>query len=231
MSEEKDTSKIEISIEEYNSLKASRGEVETLRSKLQEQSTQLSSLTSEHEELKTKKLPKEGPKREEVEAEVRAQFASKLEEAEKKAGTFEKKLRELTVTDRVMSAIQDRVVPSAQKWLRQEIEKECDLEGDYSSPVIVVKDENGNIRWSSQRPDQKMNVEEYTGVLENRYPEFFKSSARSSESASNATKTVNPSSSTGANLTFDDLSRMSNEELSKVSPMEMDKILNSTVMR
>ena len=230
MSDTKDESKIEISIEEYNSLKAVRSEAETLRSKLAEQQTRLTTLSAEHEELKTKKAPKDAPKREDIEAEVRREFGEKLQSVEQSKAALEKRLRDLTVTDRVMSAIQDRVVPSARKWLRQEIEKECDIEGDLSSPTIVVKDEQGNIRWSSKRPDQKMNVDEYTEVLQTRYPEFFKSAARAGESNANTQKTTMSHTEASA-LTFDDLANMSNEELAKVPVHQMDKILNNTVIR
>lgn len=225
------TDKIEISIEEYNGLKSSSGENATLRSNLQEAQNKYASLATEHEELKSKKAPKEGPKREEIEAEVRREFGEKLQAAETSSKTLEKQLRQLTVTDRVMSAIQDRVVPSAQKWLRSEIEKECDIEGDFSSPVIVVKDEAGNVKWSAKRPDQKMNVEEYTEALESRYPEFFRSGARGSESNGNTTKTPLQTSTNSATLTFNDLEGMSNEEIAKIPPAQLDKILNNTTWR
>lgn len=121
-----------------------------------------------------------------------------------------------------MGKLSDRIVPSAQRWIRQEIERECDLEGDLKSPKIIVKDDQGNVRWSAKKPNEKMDVEEYSEVLESRYPEFFKSSAKGGEQ-DNRNKGNAP---TTTSLTLERIANMSDAELRKVDTKELDSVIN-----
>lgn len=224
MSEEtvkKDPNMIEITIKEYNTLRADAGRMTAAESMLNEERGKYEALQSEFETFKaTKKFT--GPSKEELEAQVRGEFADKLTELERKATEFEGLYRTTVIGDSIMGKLGDRIVPSAQKWIRQDIEKECDLEGDLKSPKIIVKDDQGNVRWSAKKPNEKMDVEEYAEVLESRYPEFFKSSAKGGEQ-DNRNKGNAPIQSS---ISFDKVGQMTDQEIRALDPKTLDALIN-----
>jgi len=219
-----------VSIEDYNKLKAESARLKTTETKLQEQISANESLKNDFSDLEKKKQPKQGAtkeEREEIEAAVRAELGGRLTEAETKTQTLEKQLRSATVTDRVMQSLGDKVVSSAQKWIRQEIEKECDIEGDFSNPTVVVKDEKGNVRWSAKKPDQKMDLSEYSEVLQSRYPEFFVSTARQGEADKG--QNTGKAGASGAQVQSVDFNRirgMTNEELRNVPVNQLKQLID-----
>lgn len=228
MAEYDESTHTAIKIEDYNKLKASEKRLGTTESKLQDQITETETLKASYADLEKKKQPKQGAtkeEREEIEQLVRQELGEKLTATEKQKAELETRLKALTVTDRVMGALGDKVVPSAKKWLRQEIEKECDIDGDLSDPTVVVKDEKGNVRWSAKKPDQKMDVAEYTEVLQSRYPEFFASSAKPGEKES-GTKTDGSTPAYVGQLSWDKISGMSDAELAAVPDKDLKNLLN-----
>ena len=211
-----------ITIAEYNELKAQASRVQALEASLGEEKTKYSTLNSEYEIIKSKKKI-EGPSREDIEKELRDQYGNQLTEAQQKAEGFEAKLRKMLVTDKVIGALGDKITPSAKRWLTQEIEKECDLEGDYDNHKIIIKDDKGTKRWSSKTPNAEMNLDEYGEELSTRYPEFFKSSARAGD-GDNGTKVSTPVGT--VSLSSSDVQRMSQGELNKIAK-ENPKLLST----
>ena len=218
----KDENTINISIEEYNRLKAQSSEIKTYQTKLQDNESRYAGLATEYEDFKTKKSPKL-PSREELEAEVRREYGEKFSQNENQLKDLQGKLKNLSVTDKVLSKLNGKVIPSALKFLRSEIERECDIEGDIYEGQVIVKDDSGNVRWSPNQADKKMDVDEYVNLLSSRYSDFFLSTAREGEKDNTAKKFT--TDSTNSNLSFSDISRMTQAELDKVDPAVLKKLI------
>jgi hypothetical protein len=215
---------ITIDVAEYNALKAQSEKLGKLESTITEKESTIAELkTAMSEAQKNTK----GPKREEIEAEIRSELSERITSAEKARDELLGKLKSVTITDKVMNAIGPKIVPSAQKWIRQEIEKECDIDGDFDNGELVIKDEKGNIRWSAKTPDKKMNVEEYQEVLMTRYPEFFQSNARSAETNTGQRLTgVQTQSGTMTLTQFQNLDDKGLRDFASKNPREFDQLLN-----
>jgi predicted RNase H-like nuclease (RuvC/YqgF family) len=214
--------KIEISIEEYNNLKSLSSQIDIFKKQIADKENQYASLASEYEDFKSKKV--KTPSKDEIEAELRKEYGDKLKSYEEQTKDLSTKIKSLTVTDKVVSQLQGKVVASAIPWLRQEIEKECDLEGDYSDGQVIVKDKNGNIRWSANQPDKKMDIDEYVGLLSSRYPDFFVSTARGGEKDTSQ-KGLSPYQANNQSITLQDVERMSDADLAKVDPKVLSTLL------
>lgn len=230
MAEDKDTDvtdddKITLSVSEYNQMKAS---LEKIKGIDELKATYESQINELNEKLKSKKQP-EGIKREDVEKEIRSELSKEIEETQKERDQLKSHLKRVSVTDKVLGALGDSVMGGAKKWIAQEIEKECDIEGDFDNGQIIVKDENGNIRWSATKPDQKLGVDEYAGILKQRYPEFFNSTTRSAEPQQGNRVSGNTTSNNKGAVSFQDLERMSETErktLAKENPRAYDLALS-----
>jgi hypothetical protein len=211
--EETKSELVSLPVAEYNQLKSQLQGLQSYKLKLDERESELNALKSSLEEIKSKKAPS----REEIEQQLRTEFSEKLTSYEQEKTDLASKLKRLTVTDKVMSAIGDSILPDAKKFIRMEIEKECDLEGDYESGKIVIKDDNGHKRWSTKTPDKEMDVEEYVSeVLRNRYQSFFKSDARSSEPQQGESRHY---TSTNSNQSFsiEKAEKMTQEQLNELA--------------
>jgi len=217
-----ETGTISLSVEEYNKLKAQVQGVQTFQMKIQDRDRELEKLRNDLNEVKSKKAPS----REEIEQEIRTELNGKLTQTEQEKAQLANRLKSLTVTDKVMSILGDKLVPDARKFIRMEIEKECDLEGDFDSGQIVVKDENGNIRWSATKPDQKMSADEYAEMLKSRYPSFIASNARSAEPVNGAHKMQGQTTSTQRKYTMADFEKMTDAELNEVPQAEKLRVLS-----
>lgn len=223
MSEEETTkNEITLSVAEYNELKAQASRVQSLETALGEEKNKYTALNTEYETIKSKKKI-EGPSREEIEQELRNQYGEQLTDAQKKAQTYEAKLRRILVTDKVLNALGDKITPAGKKWLAMEIEKECDIEGDYDNGKIIVKDPEGKKRWSNKVPNAEMDASEYGEELSTRYPEFFKSSVRSGD-GDNVHKSTSPVNF--ANVSSADIDRMDQSQLNKLAK-ENPKVLHT----
>lgn len=216
------TNQMTVSISEYNELKAQASRVQALETALGEEKTKYSNLNAEFEVIKSKKKI-DGPSKEELEAQVREEYAQKYSEVEAKAKQFEGLYRSAVITDTVIAKLQDKVIPSALKYLKQDIEKECDLEGDLASRNIIIKDAEGKTKWSAKTANQKMSVDEYIEELAQRAPEFFKSNARGGE-VDNTQKGVNTQTNV-RKLSWADMEGMSQADISKIA-MEDPKALD-----
>lgn len=217
-----DSNSVTISIAEFNQLTANKAKLELAENQLREEKNKYTSLQSEHEALKLAKKST-GPSKEEIEQQVRQEIAAELDEVKGKATNYEGQLRKMIITDKVMSLLAGKLTPSAEKFLRYEIEKECDIEGDFQNPTIIVKDQNGNPVWSKSSMNQKMGADEYVNVLEERYPDFFKSSTRSGESGNKPNNTTSPSM--GGDVSWSKAEKMSTDELKKLGPAALDNLL------
>jgi hypothetical protein len=213
---------VSVSVEEYNGMKAKLQGLQTFQIKLQEKETELEKLRNEINEVKSKKAPN----KEEIEQQLRNEFAEKLTSTEAQAKQFQSKLKALTVTDKVMSVIGDKVLPDARKFLRMEVEKECDLEGDFDSGQIIVKDEQGNTRWSPHRPNERMSIEEYSDVLKSRYPTLFQSNARSAEPVNGGTKFQSNPAQNKTGITWEQYESLTPEQQKNVSLEDKKRLLS-----
>lgn len=216
---------ITLSISEYNALKADAERAKILGETVAQRDARIAEVQTALTEAQKQT---KGPKRDEIEAEIRAELGERITKSESEREQLFNRLKSITVTDKVMTAIQPRLIPSAAKWIRQEIEKECDIDGDFENGELVVKDEKGNVRWSAKHPDKKMTVDEYQEVLVSRYPEFFQATARGGEPVTPGTKMqcVNVA---GTNLTVAQFKQMDDNQLrdlAKTNPREFDDLLS-----
>lgn len=163
--------KIELTVADYNRLRAKDGELQALSAQVQELRAKLDEASKAPPQKPTKEA-----NREQIEAEIRQSFAERLEEAEKAAQEYQGKYKGAVVTDRVLRTLENEKLFSwAANYVKPIIEKECDLDGDE----IIIKDENGSARWSEKHPNKKMDISEYVESLKARQPEFFDANARS----------------------------------------------------
>ena len=174
MSDDADRSTITLSVEEYNRLKAQNGQILKLEKDLEIYKTENLNLSGQLEEAK-KKTTIKGPNREEIEAEIRKELGEKLSALENDKTAIERKYKNVVVVDKVINALMGEGLHKwAPQYLRNKIEQECDLEGDE----VVIKDERGNARWSSETPDKKMTIAEYAKMFKNVSPEMFESTVK-----------------------------------------------------
>lgn len=209
-----DPNKITISISEYNSLRAKDGEINMLKD-------QIGNLSKSISELETKK--KETPKQDnsKLEEEIRNQFAEKLAQAEKIAQEYQSKYKSAVISDRVLRQLEnEKLFTWAASYIKPVIERDCDIEGEN----IIVKDANGQPRWSEVKPNQKMDVSEYVQVLKKMQPEFFDSNARSNAGESN----YNSSASNKSVISIDTLRNKTQKEINALAmkdPKAYDEML------
>lgn len=215
-----DTNKITIDISEYNRLKASDLRVSALETDLGKEREKIGTLTSEYEALKkTKKI--DGPSKEDLEKEIRSAVQAQIDELSNKTTNYEARIKKMLVTDKVLNALGDKVIPDAKRYLIHDIERECELEGDLDAPRIIFKDERGNKMYSSKKADSDMDVEEYVERLQSRAPSFFKSNTRGAE-GDNGNKTT--STNKTSFLTKEDVDSMPREELHRIAKDEPERL-------
>jgi hypothetical protein len=211
--EEKKSELVSLPVAEYNQLKSQLQGLQSYKLKLDEKESELATLKASVDELKSKKTPS----RDEIEQQLRTEFGERLTSYEQEKADLAAKLKRLTVTDKVMSLIGDSILPDAKKFIRMEIEKECDLDGDFESGKIVIKDDNGNKRWSTKTPDKEMDAEEYVSeILRNRYQSFFKSDARSSEPQQGESRHYTGNTG-GQTFSLEKAEKMSQEQLNELA--------------
>lgn len=215
-----DTNKITIDISEYNRLKASDLRVSALETDLGKEREKIGTLTSEYEALKkTKKI--DGPSKEDLEKEIRSAVQAQIDELSNKTTNYEARIKKMLVTDKVLNALGDKVIPDAKRYLIHDIERECELEGDLDAPRIVFKDERGNKMYSSKKADSDMDIEEYVEKLQSRAPSFFKSNTRGAE-GDNGNKST--STNKTSFLTKEDVDTMSREDLHKIAKENPERL-------
>jgi hypothetical protein len=215
-----DTNKITIDISEYNRLKASDLRVSALETDLGKEREKIGTLTSDYESLKkTKKV--DGPSKEDLEKEIRSAVQAQIDELSNKNTSYEARIKKMLVTDKVLNALGDKVIPDAKRYLIHDIERECELEGDLDAPRIIFKDERGNKMYSSKKADSDMDIEEYVEKLQARAPSFFKSNTRGAE-GDNGNKTT--STNKTSFLTKEDVDTMSREDLHKIAKENPERL-------
>lgn len=215
-----DTNKITIDISEYNRLKASDMRVSVLETDLGKEREKIGTLTSDYETLKkTKKV--DGPSKEDLEREIRSAVQAQIDDLASKNTSYEARIKKMLVTDKVLNALGDKVIPDAKRYLIHDIERECELEGDLDAPRIVFKDERGNKMYSSKKADSDMDIEEYVEKLQSRAPSFFKSNTRGAE-GDNGNKST--STNKTSFLTKEDVDTMSREDLHKIAKENPERL-------
>jgi hypothetical protein len=215
-----DTNKITIDISEYNRLKASDMRVSALETDLGKEREKIGTLSADYDALKkTKKV--DGPSKEDLEKEIRSAVQAQIDELSSKTTNYEARIKKMLVTDKVLNALGDKVIPDAKRYLIHDIERDCELEGDLDNPRIIFKDERGNKMYSAKKADEDMDVQEYVEKLQSRAPSFFKSSTRGAE-GDNGNKTTSANKSSF--LTKEDVDTMSREDLHKIAKENPERL-------
>jgi hypothetical protein len=118
---------------------------------------------------KAEKDPAEADKRwQRKEQELRSQYGSEVEELKKELGQLRATNKTLQVTDKVMLDIGGLFNDDARRFIKKEVESACDFEDGE----IVVKDENGNVRYNER--GTPMTPKEYGAWLAKEYPSLAK---------------------------------------------------------
>ena len=221
-----DVATVAIPVEEYNRLKSKDGQIATLESQISTFKTANASLTTELEEAKKNK-GKGGVSEEEVEARLRKEYGEKLTSAEQAKADFEKKYKSAVVTDKVLAELQaNKMFPWASQYLKQMIEQECDLD---EAGNLIIKDQNGNPRWSAKHPDKKMDTLEYIEGFKTRQPEFFESTSKSG--VPDGTIKTPAGNASGKAPTWDEIVSMSQAEIAKLDPKVVDDVFKTVTLR
>lgn len=176
------TNKIEVEISEYNLLKAEAEKAKKLETQFSDLTTKLQTTQSEYEALKSQKTKTPSVSKDELEAEIRKSLASEIDGYKTEVDNYKSALKSRVVTDKVMTELRARnLMPEVEEYIKRDIESMCDIEGDdYKNGGIVVKDADGNIRWSSKNAGQKMDAKELADELVATKPAFFGSNVKSS---------------------------------------------------
>ena len=216
------TNTISISIEEYNRLKAKDGHIQKLESQISEFKTTTNNLTSELETVKSSKI--KTVNKEEIEEQVRREFGERLTAAEQRALENEKKFKTAVVTDRVLNELQkEKLLPWAADYVKRDIEKYCDLDGDS----IVIKDDNGEPRWSNITPAKKMDISEFVGDFKSKAPQMFGSNAR--EGVPESGESRGPTNKDFTKLTWAEVQRLPDEDIAKIPVKILDDLMNNSI--
>jgi hypothetical protein len=93
-------------------------------------------------------------------------FTGKLTELETAAEQKDRLIKELRVTNNVMSVATDFINADGLALIKPFIDQHCDWKDDK----LVIKDTEGNIRYSPNNPKQEMTAEEYLEELCTKYP-------------------------------------------------------------
>jgi hypothetical protein len=96
-------------------------------------------------------------KEEELKGKFQKQYGGQLDELQNKTTHYEKELKELRVTSKVMSEAGKYIQPSSIKLLKPFIERDC----HYEDGEIVIQDEKGDTRMSPTNPRIRMTLDEY----------------------------------------------------------------------
>lgn len=191
----------------------------------------------EYRSLKTKLEEKEREAAEKDPQKMEELFQRKLERIRSELETERNSLREqvdslarvnktLAVTDRVMSEIGGLFNSDAVKWIKKEVEDSCDLDEDGS---IVVKDDNGDVRYKGARP---MTLKEYGEFLVEQYPSLAKASGVSGVKDATPGHKSGVRSSNKIPQSYAELQLMPNpkevlERLKREDPAAVQKILRT----
>lgn len=191
----------------------------------------------EHRSLKAKLEEKEREAAEKDPQKMEELFQRKLDRIRSELETERDGLREqleglakvnktLAVTDKVMSEIGNLFNQDAVKWIKKEVEDNCDLDEDGS---IVVKDDNGDVLYKGARP---MTLKEYGDYLVERYPSLAKASGVSGVKDATPGQKSGMRSSNKVPQSYAELQAMPNprevlERLKREDPAAVQKILRT----
>lgn len=93
----------------------------------------------------------------EIDSRYQKRFGSKVEELETKTQQYERELKELRVTSVVMAKAGQFIQPTSIRLLKPFVEKYC----EHQDGKVVVKDDDGNVRYSPTNPRELMTVDEF----------------------------------------------------------------------
>lgn len=132
-------------------------------------------LTESREYKRLKKESIKDPKEleETITKEVEGRFSSRVTELETLSQTQSKELKQLRVTSVVQKEANEVMLPEGIKLIQPIVERYC----DYEEGQIVIKDDNGKVRYSKKNPNEKMGVREFIDSLADEYPAIAKSTA------------------------------------------------------
>lgn len=152
----------------------------------------------------------------EKKAELEERYSSHLTEKDGRISTLEKELKQLRVTDKLLSQAAAKFNDDALSLLKSQIEQEADLlEGE-----IVIKDKNGEVRVSPQDPRRPMSAEEYLNELASRYPSTVKSDFRGGSKPSGETRNGH----SHGDITVEQYAAMTREEQLQLDPQTRGKL-------
>lgn len=104
------------------------------------------------------------------EAEVTSRFESTIADLQGKVDGLSGENRELKVVDKAMSALSGHFNDDCHTFVKEIIRKSVHKDaGDF-----VVKDDEGNVRYSKSNPTKKMDLEEYANEIAEQYPSMAK---------------------------------------------------------
>lgn len=187
-------------------------------------------LKSKLEEAERKAAEKDPAKLEELFERKMNKFRSEVETERtgltQKLAAYEKEVKTLKVTDKVMSEISSLFNQDAIKFIKREVEDYCDLDEDG---CIVVKDENGEPLF---RNGKYLGVKDFGEMLAEKYPSLAKAQG------AGGTKDATPGQKTaGRNLnktpqSWAELQAMPNarevlDRLKREDPAAVQKILST----
>lgn len=220
---------IEIPIVEYNELKGLKTKVSEYEQRLLDGNSAFETLQSEFEELRKSKT--KGPSREEIEATVRREYGDQIEALKTRANELTSTLKGRIVTDKVMGLLREKgLLPHAEEYIKRDVETLCDLDSeDFATANIVVKDQQGNVRWSAKRAGERMDITELAEEFVHTKAPFFAADTRP------GVGTTNGGGANGVTrghkpTTLAEFNRLSPEEQSKLDVATLNEIMSTIRM-
>ena len=160
---------------EYEALNQKFTEVSGQFTEIQKKLGKLDIDTLLNDSKEYKKLKKESIKdpkelEETITKEIETRFSARINELETTNATTSKELKQLRVTNVVEREASEVMLPEGIRLIKPIIDRHC----DYEDGQIVVKDDDGKVRYSKKNPKDKMTVREFIDSLAEEFPAIAK---------------------------------------------------------
>lgn len=209
---------------EYEALNQKFTEINSQFGEIQKKLGKLDLDTLLNESKEYKKLKKEAIKdpkelEETITKEIESRFSSRINELETTNESTSKELKQLRVTNVIEREAAEVMLPEGIKLIKPIVDRHC----DYEDGRIVIKDDEGKVRYSKKNPKEKMSVREYIDELADEYPAIAKATGSGGGRESGQTQQRE-----GGEMSLDTYLKLSPEERKKL-PQKLNQEMAARV--
>lgn len=144
---------------------------------------------------------------------IRKEFAPKLEEYETENKKLKGSLHEHLIVDKALTTVGAKFNEDAHIFVKDMIRRSMDRDEQGN---IVVKDEQGNVRYSRAKPTEKLGLEEWAEEIASKHPSIAKPTVTSGSKSAGQVKLP----SGGGVLDVASYIKMTPEQRAKIDPKD-----------